>query len=320
MIGNMARHHYVPQFYLKNFSQNRKDILVYKRGEKAFSSGIANLAAANDFYAIKDEKTGKKDETIEKFFSQLESAAKPIIEIIINSRKINICEDERKSLTHFFGFLYVRNQTFRQKTKNWYAEMMKQTMAFAAHDKERFHQMLKNSGATDRTEKELEDTRQFALEGNYDIGFKEDDHFIGATLSLAKDIMPIFWGKNWKLLSTTTSRIFVTSDNPMPISQPRNHIKNHFGGLGLLEADIFLPLSPNLVMLFTNDATWPELFYLKRGQVDSMNKLIASFAQNFLFSNIESKDISNIFNQTKEGESSKVYIDNSFLRPKPTKD
>lgn len=312
----MAKHHYVPQFYLRNFtpSPGEKDVFVYKRAEKPFRSGIINLATSNNFYSIKDEETGAKDETIEHFFSQLEGATKPIIDKVIHDKRIGLTNDERVTFTHFLGFLYVRNQTFRQKTKNFYSEIMKQTMAFAAHDKELFSRSLKKAVTENITEKQLEETRELALSGEYDIGYKEEDHFIGATLSLAKDIMPLFWGKNWRIITTTTSRSFVTSDNPISIAPPRNYIKHPLGGLGLLEADIYLPLSPDTVLFCTNNEEWPDTIELKREWVDSTNKLTAQFAQKFLFANVESKDISDIFSKTNEGDSTKIYTDNSFMR------
>lgn len=276
---------------MRNFSpsSNKKDIFVYKRDEKPFRSGIINLTASNDFYSVRDEKTGEKDQTIEKFFSQLESAAKPIIDKIIFDKQINLNDDERIALTQFLGFLYVRNQTFRQKTKNFYSEIMKQTLAFTAHNREHFRQSLKSATIDEITEEQAEGARKLALSGNYDIDYKEDDHFIGATLSMAKDIMPIFWGKNWRIITTTTSRSFVTSDNPISIAPPRNHVKHPFGGLGLLEADIYLPLSPDTVLFYTNSKEWPEVIKLKREWVDSTNKLTAQFARSFYLSILNQK-------------------------------
>jgi len=311
----VAKNHYVPQFYLRNFSPTKggDDIIVYKRNEKPFRSNIINIASSNDFYSVKDEKTGKKDTTIEKFFSQLEGAAKPIIEKLICEKNADMTEDNRIVLTHFMGFLFVRNQVFRQKTKNFYSEIMKQTIAFGAHNKEYFHEMLKKATGKNLTKSQMERTREFALKGEYDIGYENDDHFIGATLSLAKDIMPIFWGKHWKIITTKTSRSFVTSDNPMSLARPRDYIKSPFGGLGLLEADIFLPLSPDTVLLCTNNKEWPNIIEIKREWVDSTNRLTAQFAQKFLLADIESQDISMVFNNTNEGDSTKVYTDNSFF-------
>jgi len=313
----MARHHYVPQFYLRNFccADKANAIFVYERNKKPFPSNISNVAAPNDFYSARDEKTGEKDETIELFFSQLESAAKPIFEKIIKKQSTKLSKQERLTLSHFFGFLFVRNKTFRQKTKNLYSEIMKQTMAFAAHDKDRFRKMLEKSGAKFKTEKEFEETRLFALHGEYDIGFKGEEHFIGATLTHAKDLSPIFWGKSWKLLTVDSSRVFVTSDNPMFLA-PHEKQRPRWYGLGLLEADIFLPLTPNLVLMMTNNKNWPDKLNLTRKQVKSINTSVSKFASKFIFSNIDSRDISSIFDKTREGESEKVSVGDSFIEPR----
>src|SRR5882724_11520862 len=82
----MAIDHYVPQFYLRNFSPSGKQgqIYLYRRGVPPELAGIRNVASDEDYYKDKVDKTLKKQER--------ESA--PIIQKLLNASKIELTVDE----------------------------------------------------------------------------------------------------------------------------------------------------------------------------------------------------------------------------------
>jgi len=54
--------HYVPQFYLKNFSADDKTIWVYdKSSKKSFRTGVANIAAERFFYDVAPDSVSSRD-------------------------------------------------------------------------------------------------------------------------------------------------------------------------------------------------------------------------------------------------------------------
>ncbi len=65
------KNHYVPQFYLKNFSisENQGMVYAYRRDKDPFEVNVNNIAAKNNFYIFTDKNTDKKSDDIEKMFS-----------------------------------------------------------------------------------------------------------------------------------------------------------------------------------------------------------------------------------------------------------
>lgn len=76
------RCHFVPQCYLKRFSITDKSgyLYAYQRRGKPFETKTASVAAKNDLYVFTDKFTGKKNDELEKIFSELESLVAPILE------------------------------------------------------------------------------------------------------------------------------------------------------------------------------------------------------------------------------------------------
>ena len=64
----MARHHYVPQFYLRYFalSDTEDKIYAYRRQREPFLTEVNAVAATNDFNSYTDSK-GNKNDVIEIF-------------------------------------------------------------------------------------------------------------------------------------------------------------------------------------------------------------------------------------------------------------
>ena len=92
--------HYVPEFYLKNFSQNGKQIFVFdKVVQKHFSSSISSVASQQSFY------DNSANESIENEIGMLEtktgSVLKDLIESLINNQFLKIDNKQKDILIQF---------------------------------------------------------------------------------------------------------------------------------------------------------------------------------------------------------------------------
>src|SRR5207253_5623599 len=113
-------------------------------------------------------------------------------------------------------------------------------------DKEDFIQSQRALGYSG-TDEELESIRLGLVEGSKASYLvrepsKSDASLIEIALDMAKDTAAIIEGRNWRLLESTTSRVFVTSDNPMLISRPE--FESCWRVIGLRPRSVLLPLSP----------------------------------------------------------------------------
>jgi hypothetical protein len=76
-MSNVKNQHYVPQSYLKSFTDSQEKIYVFDKFEqKCFSSNVKNVASERYFYDFpQSENIQSREQTMEKLFSQLEAKA-----------------------------------------------------------------------------------------------------------------------------------------------------------------------------------------------------------------------------------------------------
>ncbi len=218
------KHHYVPQCYLKNFSFDEKESLVYayQRKKPIITTNIKNVAAKKNLYTFLDKTTGKKTNVAEEMLGRLEAAACPVIKKIIKTQKLDLDEKDRGALSQFIAFLATRTISFDAWQKNMSIEMQKQLMIEKARNKDHLKDSFEKAGIKFKNEKELEDMRQSILDfdKHFKVKFKgENGYFFKVAIELAMDLTQILFNKHWHLLIANTSRVFITSDNPVAIQK-----------------------------------------------------------------------------------------------------
>jgi len=306
------RCHYVPQFYLKNFtiSDESEHIYAYRRKSKPFKTKTRSIVAKNNLYIFKDKKTGKKSDKVERMFSWLEGVVAPIINRIVNQSSFNISSlsnQDKIILSEFIAYLHTRNLSFREQQKNIHSAGIKMMMKFGADNKEFFKREARDLKII-KNDEEIEDLRQSIL--NFDKHFKidygkeNDDYFLKNALLLTQRISPAIFYKEWHLLESN-NRVFVTSDNPVSLIRPEN--LPQFRGVGFRNGYIAVPISQYKCLLLV---TGKGIIKKKanRENVDFLNGHTMFYAHKFIYSNMALKDIENNFNKTKEGASEKVVI------------
>lgn len=307
------RCHYVPQFYIKNFSISSKseNIYAYRRKFKPFETTTKSIAAKNDLYVFTDKYTGKKNNEIEKMFSWLEGLTSPVIEKINSGVPLlKLTNTEHNILAEFIAYLHVRNLSFREKQKNIASAAVKMQLQFLAQNDKEFKRALKETGhATEDMGKMREYALNFDKHFRIDWGKKNNDYFLKQALLLALEISPKIFHKEWHIVDNQTSRIFITSDNPVTLMRPLN--LPPFYGLGILNSHIVVPMSPTkaLLLRFTGKKVGdPMVLKANRDFVISVNRYIMYYANKFVYANLLSKDIEKEFSLTEEGKSERIIV------------
>lgn len=306
----MAIHHYVPRFYLKSFSIPEKEgfVCAYERNKNPFTTNIKNIASERNFYNFTNKFTMEEDDSVEKMFSQIEGDASSIINKIINQDNFNISENEKIRLAFFIAFLAVRNLSHRLKQQNLEIEMRKKLLKIYAQNEDWFKKMIRKK-EPQKSDSEIEDLRKTIL--NFDKHFilkmKDGEaYFLKNSLLMAPDLANVILQKNWHIIKSSGSRVFITSDNPVTLIPPKQ--PHPYGGGGFAFSSIVTPLTPEKCLLLKNEKGGDGIIEVKRDVVDSTNYYIMFYAHKFIFSNYRSKDIQNLFNQTKTGVSEKVIV------------
>ena len=92
--------HFVPQFYLKNFSQNGKQIFVYDKAiHKSFSCGISSVASQQSFYDNRDNQSMENE--IGKLEGNTAGVLKKLIEALLTCKFERINKEDKDILIQF---------------------------------------------------------------------------------------------------------------------------------------------------------------------------------------------------------------------------
>lgn len=300
----MAKDHYVPQFYLRNFSPGGKQnqIYLYRRGLAPELVGISRVACDEDYYEDKVDKTLGKHE----------KQSAPIIKKLLEARKVDLSDKERRRLSAFVGSLANRTPNSQERLYKGHSFFAGSLEEFFA-DKEDFFRSERGHGFSG-TDEELEAIRLGLLEGAKESYIKHnptktDSRLIETALELAEDTEGIIEGRRWHLLESTTSRVFVTSDNPVVLTRPEDEAL--WASVGLRLGSVLLPLSPTRCVLIDDAKRGDALVRVSREKADAMNNYIIAHAHKAVFANLHSKTIAAAFDRTVFGENTDL--------PRPTK-
>lgn len=285
-------HHYVPQFYLRNFSDNGKNIGMYRfKGEQYIqNASIKSVAYRKYLYG--------DDGQLEDILSFYESKWKVIIKKIIDNQSINkiLDKSEFSSLLQFISVSHVRTSKLADNYIEFYNTMLNINQ-----------QMRKSHGLDGQNDYE----RHFKK-------MKEIPNSLAVTGLLLegkeylKNLMPL-------LLVNKTNYDFITCDNPIvqynQLYQYRNYNRNY--GWGTAGIQVFLILNPKIALCFYDafvyDVKETGDFYINvnaKNQVMGINKLVVHNSYEALFFNkFKKEDIENLTydKQIVPGNSTHVF-------------
>jgi len=247
------KQHYIPQFYLKNFSQDQERIYIYdkKKGDKGeirYQTTV-EVAHENHFYTYRTKKGTK--ENLEDFFCQFEGDAAAIIDKVHRDRQIT--PEEKQKLALFVAFIYTRTPTFKARTEEMHSKMGEKLsrMMIQMTPKEQLRKFYKEKQGKEFTDKELNDLVDFATNPKRSrIEFTyPNEYWIKIMLKMGAEVAPIFYGMNWLFLFTEQPYAFITSDGPFLIVPPTDH--DRFWGVGLVtpKARKVVPLRSNMCLM-----------------------------------------------------------------------
>lgn len=307
----MPVHHFVPQFYLKNFAVTPTDplIWVYRRTGAPQKLPIQAIAAVRNLYQVTIAATGEKSERLEKIFAALEGDVKPLIDRLLTVNSfVSLSAEEFSLLSYFMALLYLRGRSFRAKAHNLRIELFKRHLMNEAKDPASFKAMAHRAGY------EIDDEQVEVMRhsvSNFDDHFTltikrgEDTELLEMIFELAKQISLLIFNKHWQVYDSR-QKIFLTSDNPLTVMQYKNTPRN--------EANIFTngivawPLSPSKCLLLEPGRINPRIRVstVDRATVTNVNRSTMFYAHREVYSRFLSSATAKAFQRTGEGWSEEL--------------
>lgn len=294
-MPNNRKQHYVPQFYLRNFSQDQKQIAVYHLdSRKSFLSPISSTCQDKYFY--------DKDPAFEEFLSKFEPRQAVVIKKIIDSQSVEgLTSDDLYGLYSFIMLQFTRTKDAKILTENYVdlfvSEFIKPLMKADNELKKAYSQGYIDS-----------------LKITIPIFYKWT---LGHALSNVDGISDL----RIYLVVNKTKKSLISSDSPV-IKNNYYSIKNAvltgFQSPGL---QIICPLTENILLLFVDPDAYKIIgskdFIIeitKESDIDTFNKLQILNSLEILFINDQKNTVNvhKLFAETAVLKTQKKYVTKSI--------
>jgi len=236
-------HHYVPQFYLRNFAHEEKLNVFGVATNKNFSTNVRNVAGERDLYRLE----GAEPLLAEEMFSEIEGAITPIISKALNIRELpDAASDEFVSLLYFAALSFARHPNWLSKIEDFKKTVMERTLELFAHNiPEQGKRLIDGQIVTKRQALEAHSAMQA---GRLRLHIPRDQS-LSTALSGVDKLTETLLGRNW-MLAFSENGDFITSSNPLLLvwDDLEMHLR-HPPGFGLNPTTVYFPLSPNILMI-----------------------------------------------------------------------
>lgn len=277
--------HYLPQFYLRGFSQDEKGLWTYSRKDsRYYQQTIKDAAKVRNFYTYTNVR-GEKSLELEKLFSQLEGDAVSIID------KADHCQamtrNERALLALFCASLHLRGPKFREwhdeAISGIYLKLMKD---YSYHPESIRQSMIEQGkGPTDSELVEMVEAMKHSDE-EFEIGVPKEDS-IRAMLNLLPKATEALLGMNWVFYHRARAPFFILPDVPFMLVPPAGLPK--FQGVGYLTpgAIKIVPITRRVCLFIYDPGETFGMLSCKREQVEFVNKFSIASSHKFTFAHDE---------------------------------
>lgn len=304
--------HYVPQFYLKLWSNNGNTVRTYNgvvsnEGMPYWhNASIKQIACNKDFYT--QVVDGAEDDSFENFLeSEHEASSVPVFEKVIEGQKIT--SEEIEILVSFLAAQYVRTPAWYHWVTDRFSKAFHPTLKDVVQKVEKAYKAgtlpADPSHRLDGTLVNENDMFDIPLKLSLD---KENSAIKAETLvsralylSSAKHTLlttaNVLHDHNWRIFETPDGVLLPTSDNPvirLGYSSEETYSLNE--GIGKKNANIILPLSPRYMLFTQIGQSKKELDQLdfSLGTYRFLIKIIIENATRYVFAKKEIPEINTL--------------------------
>jgi hypothetical protein len=241
------RHHFISQFYLRNFVADRTApqlFVVDLQEGRSFVTSTANVALENDFHTI--SAPGQRPDMIERQLSKFEAAVAPALARLI--QRASVGEDENAQLVLFFAtLLLVKNPGMRGTVSSFVDTLMKRMSQMEAADPEAWNARMRQmvDDGVFPPDSDEEDLRQSILRGDFSIDLSPEAHMT-YEFSSAAALVELVARRHWNVYRAKEGQ-FVTCDRPVVLmwSDP---MQTDAIGLALPNTRVLFPLSGEIAL------------------------------------------------------------------------
>ncbi len=296
MPKNQITHdnHYVPQFYLKNWSQDGKSVFTYSllvsdsRIPYWSRRRIKSTAVWNDLYTRSEGE--KEVDDFEKWFDrQFESPVKTVFDKLLNGYELD--EEESRKLSRFVSAQYLRTPArLNALMTRWRIEI---PQVFEYTLQKTLKRLESNSRTINNSLQISEDASLLPIKVsvNKDMQQVEVNSLIGkgmylfALRHLLTKTINVMESHKWYVIHAADEVSFPTSDDPVIcLNFNSEHNYDFKGGWGKKNGNIIMPISPTLLLITQIGSNRPftQLDYSKQWS-EFFRRIIIEHAHRYVY-------------------------------------
>lgn len=272
------RHHTVPKFYLKRFSDDRELLTRIELPGIRRTISAKDATVHSDFYTAEAED-GMPSGEFETWLGAIESLAAPAFEHVIDGGRWPPTPEDRWAIAAWAALQYLRTPAMRRALDEMADQILK--LHIATGGKPALRRILADMHGELPADSDVEEWwRDLAAFDDYEVKQHANNH-----LQMILDQLPgftrTFVARGWWLVRFSR-RTLLTSDSPVVLVASED--QPAWIGVGLLTAEtIVVPLDRYALLMMRNigddDLVWPGSTRLWRHTVP----LIATSAQRYVF-------------------------------------
>jgi hypothetical protein len=280
-MSKPKRHHYLPEFYLHGFCRDGflwirdcSEQLTRKQTPK-------NTAVISHCYSIETDHgphTG-----IEEMLSNIEGVAKPIIDRITERQTIS--HEDKEALSFYLALLWNRTPDFQRSIEKIESHLLKSYSTNMFRNIEDAKRSLAEYEADtgERLEISAEKLYEFMSKGEYEIKISRSES-LRMMLALSPKWATYFRQMDWVVAHSPPMTSFITTDNPLIVTPPRDHKPSFWHSYGALTpgAAKVVPLTQSVCLFMLDHGAETIHRDLNRSNVRSVNRTLASHVNRYL--------------------------------------
>lgn len=276
MKNTPRKHHFVPQFYLKQFAIPGTDegtlfVFDLRQGKSMPRESNPRCSGfSRNLYTIKQDVTGDSM-FVEKELGKLEAKWSQVLQALIRSRSMP--DDEAfGDLMLFVAFLAVRVPRIRNCISKFIDQVSKSILQLTlatVHGRGEFRKDLEMQGRF-LTDKQFEGLILFAQSDSYEVDYEKTWHVQGM-IEMAITLAPLLSVRKWSLLvADEGAPDFVCSDSPVSLDWIKRGECMHSPGFATRNTILTVPLCRRLALASTFEIDMSQVCLGREG-VASIN-------------------------------------------------
>ena len=290
-MSNPKKHHYLPQFYLRNFQYDSKakseQIIVWNKDAEAssFIAAIDSTGCERDFHTIDHDDSEQDRTSIEAIMSKVESIHSVLVQDILRDRLIT--NANQKEIPFFLSLMRNRNPSIKEFIRESQATILTSTA-----------NMMQENGQFPEPPKQIKEVIDQGLPW---FGIKISNWYLLQWmfyLANEPQILSLLAQMNISLLEAPKDDYFISSDSPVAFYVPNYDKTTRPYGVGLVHkaVELTLPISQKYALL----CSWNKNQLnglITQSDVKEINRRTIVMAQNYIYSHRQCEDISDAIKQ-----------------------